>query len=1752
MPVRAVWCALLLALLVSASPAAVQHHLFGLEPTSTYDVEQNGSDIAVDLEPGPVGDLRFDAPAVSTTIVIPSGQISDLVPPADVTTLAATSSTQSSVTLTWTAVGDDGMTGRASFYDARFSTAPIHAGNWGAASQADGEPAPKWAGQFESFTVTGLAPGTVYYFAIKVGDEVGNWSGLSNLVQRETQIPSGDTVPPAAVNDLAVDAVAPTSLTLVWTAVGDDGSSGQASLYDLRYSTTEITPGTWAAATQVSGEPAPKPPGQHESFAVADLLPGTRYYFALKVGDEVPNWSPLSNVPNGTTAPSGGDVIAPAQVTDLGASVIQMTSITLHWTAVGDDGVTGQASGYDVRYARSALDEANWATATQATGEPLPKAAGESESFTLEGLEPGTVYYVAMKVCDEVPNWSALSDDYGFQTKQGQDTVAPARVTTLAIQTLNTTSATLAWTAVGDDGMAGQAASYDLRYATFPIFSASWARATQVVGEPSPKASGQPEQFRVSGLTPGTRYYFALRVADEVPNTSEISNVPYGSTPETPPPDPVPPAPVTDLAAVHATENAVTLSWTAVGDDGLTGRADSYDLRYSMAPITPQNWLAASQAAGEPEPALPGQQESFSVVGLDPGTTYYFVLQVGDEALNWSGLSNLASRTTETPPPPDTIPPAEVDDLAGEGVSTERIHLTWTAVGDDGMQGRASVYDLRYSDSPIDETTWSGAARIGGLPVPQAAGQMERFDVDGLDPATLYYFALAVSDEAENWSAPSNLASAATFEEAPPDSIPPSPLSDLAAASTGQTTVTLTWTAVGDDGLEGRASQYDFRRSEAPIDETGWDDATPVLDEPLPGQSGDAETMTIQGLEPRTTYYFAARVADEAGNLSGLSNSVKAATVPLHDFDPPAAILQIEGEARGHRAVRLRWTAPADSDTIRCLRYEGRFLEGGIDAESWAAAHPIPGLPVPSRPGERDSVVVAGLEPGAAYGFAIRARDEAENLGPLGAPLIFTTTSAPDTLGPEPILDLSIAAVAARSATLRWTATADRVPEDCLEEARVESLEIRVSRNSLEGEGWDAGTIHPAPPPALAGTQQEWTLVGLDPETTYHFGIRSRDAGGLWSGPSNLPTATTTQESADSIPPGPIVGLEVVGAGIDHLDLSWIAPGDDGDLGQAERYEVRYSTEPILEADWDRAVRVQPDPACAEAGTEEWLRVEGLLPSTPYHFTLRAIDASGNLGPICPCVRGVTKTPDAVPPSPIADLAAIDADTVSCELRWSAPADDRGRCASYDLRRSTEPIDSESWERAEPIAPVPPPLDPGLTQIQRVAGLLPGTRYHFAIVAVDSSGNRSALSNVAEIKTDSSGQGPDGEDLQAPARIDDLFAVALGATTVRLTWTAVGDDGRIGRADAYEIRRSHQTIAPEDWDAAILVDVAIAPAPAGETETILVTDLAPETIHHFAVRASDEAGNRSEVSVDAVAETPPRIDTSPPAVPAGLSAEVASDRIAVAWEESPDPDVVDYRLTRWDGGAAEPSRVIEGLLTAAYVDSTILPEVEYRYAVAARDASGNLSTMCAPVARRAAIEGFLPLVLELRPVVSVDSLETGELGRVVLRWTAVPVARFARFAVDRTDDSGASWQRVCDAAQTEQAAYRFEQEIDPGRFHYRIVAVSPRGYERGYDSIPVVWGLGVERLALRGPYPNPCAGSVALELDLPQAATVGWSLYDARGRRVGGEPQRVLESGTRSILWDLSTLEEELASGIYFIRVEVGSTGIARKLVLRR
>ncbi len=119
---------------------------------------------------------------------------------------------------------------------------------------------------------------------------------------------------------------------------------------------------------------------------------------------------------------------------------------------------------------------------------------------------------------------------------------------------------------------------------------------------------------------------------------------------------------------------------------------------------------------------------------------------------------------------------------------------------------------------------------------------------------------------------------------------PPSQVVDLTLSDPSHTSARASWTAPGGDGNSGTATAYDLRYATTNIvTEDDFNNATPVPNAPTPSPAGTPESMIVLDLQPSTTYFFALRAEDAAGNKSAISNVATVTTEPgelaLDDFN---------------------------------------------------------------------------------------------------------------------------------------------------------------------------------------------------------------------------------------------------------------------------------------------------------------------------------------------------------------------------------------------------------------------------------------------------------------------------------------------------------------------------------------------------------------------------------------------------------------------------------------------------------------------------------------------------------------------------------------------------------------------------------------------------------------------------------------------------------------------------------------------------
>jgi len=247
---------------------------------------------------------------------------------------------------------------------------------------------------------------------------------------------------------------------------------------------------------------------------------------------------------------------------------------------------------------------------------------------------------------------------------------------------------------------------------------------------------------------------------------------------------------------------------------------------------------------------------------------------------------------------------------------------------------------------------------------------------------------------------------------------------------------------------------------------------------------------------------------------------------PQEDRTPPTAPTNLQVTAVTTTSITVSWNA--SSDNVGVANYIV-WYEGGNGVVAVAP---------PTTTG-----TLTGLKPGTAYRVNVLASDAMYNMSPT---VSVSTATAVDTTAPTTPSELVVLGVTASTVQLRWTRGVDESGP------AVDEVLVNGAATPNADSTTPAGIF---PRPATEGAY----VRQLEPSTTYTFTVRSRDASGNLSGPSEAVTATTLPSSDTVAPTTPVLLWARdggVGACPEELWMEWTAATDDVD-GSLLEYEVR-------------------------------------------------------------------------------------------------------------------------------------------------------------------------------------------------------------------------------------------------------------------------------------------------------------------------------------------------------------------------------------------------------------------------------------------------------------------------------------------------------------------------------------------------------------------------------------------------------------------
>ena len=183
--------------------------------------------------------------------------------------------------------------------------------------------------------------------------------------------------------------------------------------------------------------------------------------------------------------------------------------------------------------------------------------------------------------------------------------------------------------------------------------------------------------------------------------------------------------------------------------------------------------------------------------------------------------------------------------------------------------------------------------------------------ITGLTEGATYWFAIRSLDQTGNRSPVSSAVVATLHHDAP------GTIADLTLESAGDSTVTLNWTATGDDGEIGRPLRYHIHAATSPIDEAHFDDAPIVRIVPATVDASQTEHVIVGGMPRGTRLWIALKAEDAAGTFSPMSNVVTATTSVGGPLEGRAGLALASGQQPARAPVELWWQAPEASGGLR-------------------------------------------------------------------------------------------------------------------------------------------------------------------------------------------------------------------------------------------------------------------------------------------------------------------------------------------------------------------------------------------------------------------------------------------------------------------------------------------------------------------------------------------------------------------------------------------------------------------------------------------------------------------------------------------------------------------------------------------------------------------------------------------------------------------------------------------------------------------
>jgi len=1046
---------------------------------------------------------------------------------------------------------------------------------------------------------------------------------------------------------------------------------------------------------------------------------------------------------------------------------------------------------------------------------PLKTVTDKQTNYIVDtvGLDPNSMYSYEMSIQDSNGNISFISTPTRFDKPDGvggSDLAAPTiDKSSVSVSDINTTGAAIAWTS----NKFSNSVVYYIATSTYPGDVKNSYVGT--IGVPSIVTS---HSVKLSGLTPGTKYYFIVESTDSSGNIGHSSDSTFAFTT-------LPGPSITNVRTIEVKNNQAKIAW----DTNIP--ADSTVI-YSVNPD-----LKDPQIVSSLTPFVTDHRVTIS--DLTPGVQYYYFVKSVDEQNNIAtnknvvdGVEKFFSLQTTI----DTVPPV-ISNVATSSVQVSGATITW-------ITDKPSTAQIEYGTTTA----------LGNFTATTTTFDSQHVVMlNDLSQSTTYYFRVVSTDQSGNVASSSVTSNSVSYTFT---TITPNSLSGASSANITTTGATINWTSLapsdskvyyvatstypGADKLlyknavgkpeattshsiilsglipgtqyyfltesidaagtavQNASSSATFTTNPGPVisgvaSSTAITSATISWNTNIPtdatvvyatssdfsnqqmvygtDKSTTTHSVTINVLTQGSTYYYYVESVDAENNTTSDKNIVNG-SVAYYTFqtavDSYAPVLSsVVTSTVGAFGATVTWTT--NKPSVSYIEYGTTTALGNFTAST-------------TIPSKQQVVAISNLASSTTYYFRVISTDEVGNtasssLDTSGNPYAFTTIAPKvnDTTLPN-ISNVATSSITLYSANITWNTDKPTLAQ--VEYGTTTSL--------------GSTTI----PTNTYNSFQSIPLTGLTSSTTYFFRVISTDqSGNVASSSSNANELYSfTTLALDHTPPT-ITGVTTTLVGSTGAIASWTT--DKPSVSYIE-----YGTTTALGSS---------TLSTTVPSTQQVVAISNLASSTTYYFRVISTDEVGNTASSSLDTNGTAYTFTTIAPKVndttlpnIFNVATSSITLYSANITWNT---DKPTVAKVEYGTTTAlgalTATTTSYNSAQSV-----PL----------TGLTSNTTYYFRVISTDQSSNvaSSTTYTFTTLALD-----------HTPPTISDVKTALVGSTGAIASWTT-----------------NKSSISLLEWGTTTALGNFTATTTISTTQQVVVlSNLASSTTYYFRVISADQSGN---------------------------------------------------------------------------------------------------------------------------------------------------------------------------------------------------------------------------------------------------------------------------------------------------------------------